>query len=419
MSLFTMCKRVAGEVGGTSLDLVMESAKQAIIKVFQQNDWSFQRGITYANWLAPGNVASNGSSTVTPYSNLVILDGAATAAINTYTASPGAVLLTTLQYRDPSYSIYNIVGQGLNGTVGFVNILTFGFGQIPGIWNVAVTDAVGPGTGGMVQITVLSNGLIQNPVIVLSPGSGYVQPVITFTTSGVPATFAVFQNITLTLDRPWLEPTTGGGQNYMIYQAYFVAPVKYFHKFIEMRDTTNAQPIDFWSMTQAELAVSDPQRTCFSDPDFCVPAGVDTRPGSSTQGWQMFELWPEQLTYEPYSFSYRSLGPVPETQVDFMSYFPPYPITEELIEWRTREVLYSFKEATRDQTLARGSGANWIMLAQMAAKEYAAVLDKIQAIDANLNGELMQRTASPGRGFSGRPFANRQGGINLGGYPDN
>jgi hypothetical protein len=277
---------------------------------------------------------------------------------------------------------------------------------------------MGSGSGGTVQITVLSNGLVQSPVVVLTPGSGYSNPYITFTAGGVAATFQIFQNIVLTLDRPWLEPTAGGGQTYMIYQAYFVAPVQNFSKFIEMRDTTDASPINFWGMTQSELAIRDPQRTEFSDPTFCVPAGVDTRPGSSTLNWPMFELWPQQLSYEPYSFSYRSLGPVPETQMDFLSMSPPYPLTDELVECRTKEELYAFKEAQRDKTEARGSGANWILLAQMAKKEYAELLDKIIAIDLNLNGEAITHTSPPSGYLSSRPFANRQGGLNVGGYPD-
>lgn len=389
--------------------------REALIKIYQEVDWSFQRGITYANWLIPGNVASNGTSTVTPYSNEVILNGAATAAVNTYTSSPGAVFLTQLQYRDPSYSIYNIVGVGLNGTVGYVNILTAGTGQIPGVFIVDVLDT-GPGTGGTVQITVLSNGMVTEQPIVITPGSGYVNPFISFSTSGAPATFQVFQNIVLTLDRPWLEPSTGGGQSYMIYQAYQVGPSKYFHKFIEIRDTTNAQPIDFWSMTQAELSSRDPQRTLFSNPDFCVPAGVDTRPGTSTPGWPMFELWPQQLSYLPYSYSYRTLGPVPESQEDFLTFEPPQPLSYELVKWRTKEVLFQFKEAQKDKTQARGAGANWIILAQMAEKEYARVLDKIIAIDLNLNGEALSRTVAPNSFGSGLPFANRQGGLNVGGY---
>lgn len=416
MSLFTRAKSIAGEIPGTPLDFVMNKMKEALIKIYSQCDWSFQRGITYANWLVPGNIATSGTSTVTPYSNQVTLDGAATSALNLYMSSPGAVFLTQLQYRDPQYSIYNIVGVGLNGGVGYVDISSEGYGQMAGVYIYSVLDN-GPGTGGTVSIVVLSNGLVTEQPIVLTPGSGYLNPYINFSQGGTSqATFQVFQSIVLTLDRPWMEPTSGGGNSYMIYQAYFVAPVQHFTKFIEMRDTTDGSPIDFWSMTQSELAVRDPQRLIFSDPDFCVPAGVDTRPGTSTPGWPMFELWPQQLSYEPYSFSYRSLGPVPETQQDFLSFFPPYPLSEELVEWRTREVLYQFKEAQKDKTEARGSGANWILLAQMAKKEYDAVLDKIIAIDLNLNGEAITSTTNRSRGLSGRPFANSRGNLNVGGY---
>lgn len=413
-----MAKSIAGQVGGTPLDLVLEKMQQALIKIYQQCDWSFQRGITYANWLVPGNVASSGSTTVTPYSNLVTLNPAATSSVNIYLASPGAVFLTQLQYRDPQYSIYNIVGQSGDGTVSYVNVLTPGSGQTPGLYTVPILDSQGAGTGGTIAVLVNTDGTVTIQPTVLTVGSGYVYPYFTFAEGGVPAAFQVFQNLVLTLDRPWLEPTSGGGQSYMIYQAYFVAPVKYFNKFIEMRDTTDGSPIDFWSETQASLAVRDPQRLIFSDPTFCVAAGVDTRPGSSTLGYNMYELWPQQLSYEPYSFSYRSLGPVPETQQDFLSFFPPVPISFELIEWRTREVLYQFKEAQKDKTEARGSGANWLLLAQMAKKEYDALLSPIIAIDLNLNNEAISHT-SRGSGFSSqRPWANRLGQLNLGNYPD-
>lgn len=424
MPLYQVAKRIAGRVGNVSLDLVLETMKQALILIYQEHDWSFQRGITYANWLAPGNVGSSnggpnsaGTSTVTPYSPEVILDGAATAGINAYTATIGSVFLTTLQYRDPSYSIYNIIGVVQSGQVGYLTITNPGVSQIPGVYVVDVLDiAGGGGYGGTVQITVLENGMVMQPPVVLTAGVGYTAPYVNFVTSGTSATFDIFQSLLLTLDRPWLEPTAGGGQQYMIYQAYFVAPCKYFNKFIEMRDTTDAQPIDFWSKTQRDLSREDPQRTDFSDPDFCVPAGVDTRPGSSTLGWPMFELYPQQLSYEPYSFSYRSLGPVPETQQDFFTFEPPYPLTDEIVEWRTKEVLFQDKEASRDKSADRGSGANWLMLAQMAQKEYALCLDKITAIDLNLNGEAFGHTQPPGQGWRGQPFANRQGGLNVGWY---
>ena len=417
-SLYRLANRISGEVGGVDLDLVMSKMSEALSAIYDECDWSFQRTITYANWLCAGQVASMGRFTVTPYSNTVTANTPASQQINGYTALSGSALLTMLQYRDPAYSIYNICGVGNDGTVSYANILTAGSGQTPGTYTVTVLDSGGSGSGGTMQVIVNNDGTVTFPPMVLTAGSGYVSPYFTFSEGGTAATFQVFSNVVLTLDRPWLEPTSGPGQPYMIYQAYFVAPVKDFHKFIEMRDTTNSAPIDFWGMSQSELAIRDPQRTEFRDPSFCVPAGVDQRPGTSTPGWQMFELWPEQLDYLPYSFSYRRKGQIPETYQDFQTMQLPFPITEELLGWRTREVLYQYKEAQKDKESARGSGANWMMLAQYAKKQYDEVLDKIIAVDLNLNGEAMTRLPGRGRPITGDPYSNQLGQFNVGSYPE-
>jgi hypothetical protein len=267
----------------------------------------------------------------------VIADATATAALAAIT-NP---LITTLQFRNPAYSIYNVIGYD--------------------------------------------------------------------TTTNAP--FA-----TLTLDRPWLEPLSGAGQSYMLYQAYLVAPVQDFRKFVEARDTRNAASLDFWSMTQAELAVRDPQRTNFADPAYIVPAGVDQRPGSATPGWQMFELWPQQLSYVPYSFSFRRRGIIPQTIADFQNTTVPYPITEEMLKWRAQESLYQFKEAQKDKTEARGSGANWLLLAQMAHKEFLEEYDNILSIDLNLNGEAIAKIEGRRPSNLGQPYSNQLGQLNIGGY---
>src|ERR1700744_3274029 len=140
MPLFQRAKSLAGETQ-SPLDFVMDKMRESLVYIYQSHDWSFQRGITYANWLAPGNVASDGSSTVTPYSNQVLMNGAATAAINTYTSNPGSGFLTQLQYRDPRYSNCNIIGVTLSGTIGYLTITDQGYGQIPGVYQVNVLDA--------------------------------------------------------------------------------------------------------------------------------------------------------------------------------------------------------------------------------------------------------------------------------------
>lgn len=423
-SLWKLVNRISGEVPGCDLDLVAWKCSEALTQIYDSIDWAFQRSITYAGWLCPGQVASSGGFTVTPYSNTITGDTGSSQQINGYTSLPGSALLTTLQYRDPDYSIYNIVGVGGDSTVSYVNILTAGSGQMAGTYVVSVLDGASTGSGGTVQVIVNANGTVTLPVVVLTAGANYQNPYFIFAEGGTPATFQVFQNIVLTLDRPWLEPTQGPGQPYQIYQAYFVAPCRDFHKFIEMRDTTNSSPIDFWTMTQAELAIRDPQRTWFEDPSYCVPAGFDYRPNTSTPGYPMFELWPQQLDYLPYSFSYRRKGipgyegGVPESFQDFQTYQLPQPITEQLLGWKTKEVLYSYKEAQKDKEQARGSGANWLMLAQIAHKEYMEILDKLISIDLNLNGEAFTRLPSSSNTMSGAPFSNQLGQLSVGGYPD-
>jgi hypothetical protein len=208
----------------------------------------------------------------------------------------------------------------------------------------------------------------------------------------------------------------GPGQPYMIYQAYFVAPVKDFEKFLEVRDTTNVTNLDFWSYSQADLALRDPQRTEYDDPDYVVPYGFDNRAGSSTPGWQMFELWPQQLSMCPYPFSYKRRGPEPNFSTgNDISNYPPYPITEEMVSWRAKETLYYYKEAQKEKEAVRGSGANWILLAQSARKEYDACLEKVQARDINMRNDAVSHVDDI-RFQTTEPFSNRLGQLNVGGY---
>jgi hypothetical protein len=218
----------------------------------------------------------------------------------------------------------------------------------------------------------------------------------------------------LTLDRPWLEPTSGPGQPYMIYQCYFVGPYKDFRSFREIRDTTNARPINYWSLSQADLAQKDPQRTNYSDPRYCVSVGPDLRPGSSTFGWRMWELWPHQLSMIPYSFSGRRRGPQLVNPTDELI----YPLTEDLIEARTRQKLYMWKEAQKEADTERGSGANWLGLAKESAGEFAEELDRLRAVDANLQNDLQSHIYRDSAFPAGAPYSNREGGLNVGGYPE-
>jgi hypothetical protein len=323
----------------------MEGVYEALLAIYRQTDWSWQKSYTGA-WLAPGIVLNQGSFTVQQYSNQVIADATATAALLAYTGMP---LLTQLQFRNMAYSIYNIVGYDDGQTVGQGN----------------------------------------------------------------------YPYATLTLDRPWTEPISGPGISYTIYQCYFVSPVQNFNKFVEFQDFVNCQDLDFWSMTQAQLAIQDPQRLDFSIPRFVVPFGVDQRPGSATLGWPMFELWPHQGNPCPYNFGYRQLGPLPQTQQDYITMTTPYPVGEDMVDWRARTLLYLDAEARKGHTVARGAGANWALLSQAAEKQYSYLLGQAIALDLNLDGESLQRIGRRSRYPGGEAYATMNGGLNIGGYRDN
>lgn len=302
----------AGEIPGVAEGLARNKLNEALGVIYDETDWSFQT--RFGQWLAPGWLISAGSVTVYPYSVAVIGDLAATAAWENLVGRP---FITELQFRDPSWSLYNII-----------------------------------------EYDQWSN----------------------------------YPYTTLILDRPWMEPTSGSGRPYMIYQAYFPAPSKDFRKFLWLRDPTQASPVDYWSVSQDDLSVWDPQRLIFGPtvPQYAVAAGIDTRPGSSTAGYILYELWPHVLSRMPYTFSYKCRGPALEKPDDTV----PYPLTEELVTWRTKEVLYQFKEAQKGENVLRGSGANWQFLAETAHEEYKFVLQRVRAIDANLHRDFLTRGRS-------------------------
>ncbi len=97
----------------------------------------------------------------------------------------------------------------------------------------------------------------------------------------------------------------------------------------------------------------------------------------------MYELWPGPLSILPYSFSLQHLGPILRLPLDEVQ----YPLNEELVLWRTREVAYQWKESQKGDNFQRGSGADWRFLAQAANEEYKTLLKEASLLDVGL-GDL-------------------------------
>ena len=382
MAFQNMVQEMLG-ISGMNLGLAKTFVNEAFTAIQDENIWNFQ--IINGGWLAPNalgspnaqtQLISPGTISVVPFTTTITGDAVATAI---WTAAiPYPPLLTQMQIRVPTYSLYSIIALGNNGTVAYATVVTPGSGQTPGTYTVPVSDPAG-GAGATLSITVNANGTVTLPPVLLAPGSGYSTPYITFSHGGTPATFAVTLIATLTIDRPWTDPAIVSG-NYLCYQAYYPAPPG-FRRFWQISDYTNNTTIDFTSMSQADLAQEDPQRTIFSQPAFAVPFGPDTRKGSATYGQFLYELWPGPTQSLPYNFQCECNLPPLVNPNDTL----PWPLTDEIVKWRTREVIYQWKESQRGDEMERGSGANWQFLSSAARAEYENRLKRIRIMDRNIS----------------------------------
>jgi hypothetical protein len=406
MSFASMINEILG-IPGMNRGLAATKINEAFQLIQDEHVWSFQ--LITGGWLSPGMLGglnssflSPGTISVQPYTNQITGDAVATAAW--YGANQP--IITQYQIRVPYYSLYNIIAIGGNGTIAYATIFTAGSGQTPGTYVVPVLDNGGSGVGGSVLITVSANGTVETAPTLISAGSGYTSPYISFSEGGTPATFTVQQIAVLTLDRAWMEPAMPPGTNYLAYQAYFPAPAG-LKKWLAMRDTTNNSPLDWWTYTQIDLSEIDPERTDFSQPEYAVPYGPDTRQGSATFGQFLYELWQGPLTELPYTYQCEANWPPLANPNDTV----PYPLTEELLKFRTYSVLAAWKESQKGDDMERGSGANWQFLIKYYHEEYKDRLKKISLVDQNLC-ELyftrMRRTQAQ------EPFASVGGQMNVG-----
>ena len=401
-------------IPGTDFGLCQTKLNEALAAIQNENVWSFQ--LQTNGWLTPPllggpNVQflSPGTITVVPFTTTVTGDAVATAAWLAAQSSPP--LLTQQQIRVPYYSLYSIIALGNNGTVAYATALTPGSGQTPGSYTVSITDATGPGFGATAQIVVGPNGEVTATPTILTAGSGYLTPVITFSHGGTPATFSVTLIATLTLHRPWMEPAQVNG-GYMIYQAYYAAPPG-FKRWMNIRDTTNDNQMDWWSKTQADLANEDAERTDFDQPLYVVPYEMDTRPGSATYGQMLFELWPHPISQLPYTFSCQCNWPPLVNPADIV----PYPLNDELVKLRAYEMLYLWKESQKGDEMERGSGANWQFLVQASRAEYSDRLKTIRVMDRHLVDLYFTRMQRFPDAF-GEPYSTVTHQLNVGGWGD-
>lgn len=205
-----------------------------------------------------------------------------------------------------------------------------------------------------------------------------------------------YSNPTLTLERPWEEPG-GTGLTYWMYQAYYATSVPDVKRWLSIRDFSNAGDLDFSSYRQSDMAQLDPQRTIFQNPTCVVPYKTDTRPGSATYGYMLYELYPHPIVSLPYALYFVRRGAPLVSPGDTVS----YPLTEECVRARARMLAYEWKESQMGQETHRGSQANYQFLMQAAEALYQERIKDCRKVDRNLVDLFLTRIRRCNATFGG------------------
>lgn len=313
MSLSTMIAELRGCVPGYSAMLARTHVREAWRDIRKQTGWSFQLGVGSIS--TPGKVSA-GTVTVQLGSAIVIADAAATAAW--LTAGTPLSLLSQRQFRVGAGTIYNII--------------SYDDGQ---------TSPADP--------TVNNN----------------------------------FPFATIVLDRLYSDLVASNApqptQGYTIYQPYIAAPVRNFNAWEGFCDVTNV----IWLKCNAghddrvRIDRADPQRQIFSNPGTLLPYAVDTRPGSATLGFMLYELYPQPQAQYSYQTYYTFDGPDLVAPSDTL----PYPMSEDCVKSLARVKAYEWASANVDPVNPRGAGADFRFLMGAAQAQHDKQLKDIRMLD--------------------------------------
>ena len=191
--------------------------------------------------------------------------------------------------------------------------------------------------------------------------------------------------VILTLDRPWIDAYyLGPTQGYSIYVCYITAPVRSFQAWEYFLDVRNVIALDVNNTRDIweKVNEADPQRQIFSNPGNVIPHGIDTRAGSATYGYSVFELYPQPQSVYVYSVGYSWGGP-DLTDIPSIPAVPA-PMTEHVVKTLARVKAYEYAEATKNADNPKGAGADYRFLMQSAMAEYKDQIHEIRQIDRDI-----------------------------------
>jgi len=179
-----------------------------------------------------------------------------------------------------------------------------------------------------------------------------------------------------TLDRIWGD-TSAVALAYTLYRVYYTPPPPYanFRTLLSVRN-----PIMFLylnlTMTKRQLDAIDPQRLWYAWPTDAVPYARDTRTGSPTLGYQMYELWGQPVnpfTYQCYGVDNGQPFVNPTDTV-------PVPLGEDIVLALAKWYAYEWAEANKD-VAPRTQAQDWKFLMGKAMDDYKRLLVKYRRDD--------------------------------------
>jgi len=289
---------------------------------------------------------------------------------------------------------FTVPGMLSTGTV----TLTFGSAVVIGDASATAAWAVASQYGSLITQRQFRSGGIS--------GAGTMYDIIALDT----ATYAPFS--ALILNRPFADPlavmtAANPTQQYSIYQPYIVAPCSDFRRWLSVFDIANAGWL-FVRGDRREVGMSDPQRQVFSNPAQLLALGSDGRSGSSTYGWQRYELWPGPQN----QYLYQYWGIRRGADLVHMEDTLPDGIPESLVLARARTRIYEQAEANKSPQNPRGAGADYRFLMGAAEKQYKEELKQARLEDRDKCDIFISTMHRFGGGGTPVTYNPATGGIN-------
>lgn len=169
--------------------------------------------------------------------------------------------------------------------------------------------------------------------------------------------------VTLTLDRPYTDPSLTG-EAYSIFQCYYPAPVQDFRTWINVRDIVNFNDLVL-DKTREWVDQRDPQRTIFYLPTVCVPYQQNQNPTSDSYGCPQFELWGVPQYVLVYQLYFIRKGTALMNDSDTL----PPAVGEDAVMAKARAYAYEWAEAQKGD-MPRNAGSDFRFLIAEAKDDF-------------------------------------------------